>query len=200
MRTPEAPAVASSPSSRRIEEAALELFFRKGYAGSSIRELAVESDIATATLFHYFPSKLAILECILHRAIDDLARELDERLAQVTDPQTRLRIAITVLVVQHCEKQAASFVAQSELRSLSPDEAARIKAKRVRVQRIFDAAVQGGVKSGAFHCDHPLETSRAILNMGTQVAVWYQRDGRLTPQQLADIYCDLAQRMLGVHD
>ena len=43
-------------------EKCFELFCRRGYASVSMREIANELDISTGAMYHYFPTKLSILE------------------------------------------------------------------------------------------------------------------------------------------
>ncbi|MGC5167984.1 TetR family transcriptional regulator [Luteimicrobium sp. DT211] len=44
-----------------IADAALELFLERGFAAVSVNEVAERADVATATLFNYFPSKEALV-------------------------------------------------------------------------------------------------------------------------------------------
>jgi len=46
---------------RRILEAALELFCSRGYASTTMDDIADRADIARRTLFNHFPAKQAIL-------------------------------------------------------------------------------------------------------------------------------------------
>ncbi|WP_156096215.1 TetR/AcrR family transcriptional regulator [Amycolatopsis jejuensis] len=46
---------------KAIADAALRLFLERGYAEVGVREVANEADVATATLFAYFPSKEALV-------------------------------------------------------------------------------------------------------------------------------------------
>lgn len=48
----------------KILEAALELFSRKGYDGTTVEEIAVESGIKAPNLYRYFKSKEDIFDCI----------------------------------------------------------------------------------------------------------------------------------------
>lgn len=180
-----------------IEQAALEAFYRTGYHGASIREIAKRANVGIATLFHHFPSKHAILERILHRAIDELEADLRGQLAEVRDPVERLMAAVRVLVVMHCEKQMPSFVARSELRSLEPRASEEVRKKRVRVQDAFEEIVRDGIASGDFDCDQPMHVALAIVSAGTMVATWYRSDGSQTPQEIADMYVSFAMRLVG---
>jgi AcrR family transcriptional regulator len=180
-----------------IEQSALRVFYAKGYHGASIRAIAADAGVGVATLFHHFPTKAAILDQILHRAVDHMQADLDEAIDGATDPRDRLERAVRALVVAHCERQSQSFVAQSELRSLEPQAAADIRRKRRRVQGVFDDAVADGLAACEFSCENPREIARAIVSMGTQVATWYHPGGRLSAAEVAEIHVDMAMRLVG---
>jgi AcrR family transcriptional regulator len=76
---PIAPAViegAEATTTReRILEIALDLFIRKGYAATSMREIAAPLGISKAALYYHFPSKAHLmleLHLQMHRAMADL--------------------------------------------------------------------------------------------------------------------------------
>lgn len=179
-----------------IELAALEAFYEKGYHGASIRDIAARAGIGLATLFHHFGSKSAILDRVMNRAVDQLHDELESQLRNVESPRERLRTAMRILVLAHCVRQMQSFVAQSEFRSLGPEQKEIVRRKRVLVYGIFFEAVTSGVATGDFECDQPSEAAQAIVSMGTMVASWFRTGGPRTPAQVAATYADLALRML----
>ena len=58
----------------QILDAALRIFARKGFAESTVDEIAVEAGLAKATLYLYFPSKEALLQKLVdhYRLVPDL--------------------------------------------------------------------------------------------------------------------------------
>jgi AcrR family transcriptional regulator len=66
---------------KAILKAAEQLFARDGYAGTAMRDIAAKAGVQAATLYHYFPSKEAILKEIFTDfyngigAMDDLVLE-----------------------------------------------------------------------------------------------------------------------------
>lgn len=55
----------------RILRAARQLFAEKGYEATTTRDVAVVAEIASGTLFNYFPTKEAIVACLATDAIGD---------------------------------------------------------------------------------------------------------------------------------
>jgi AcrR family transcriptional regulator len=59
---------------QRILEAASELFEQQGYAGTSIRDLAVRVGMTKAALYYHFPSKEEVLQALLLPFLDEIDR------------------------------------------------------------------------------------------------------------------------------
>ena len=83
-----APQERKDPSHRRQEilDAALDLFADRGFQGTSVRDIARAVGVNEATLYHYFPSKAAILDAIL----DVLLEERSELFTVADDPRVPL--------------------------------------------------------------------------------------------------------------
>jgi AcrR family transcriptional regulator len=67
-----------------ILQAALLLFSRQGYRGTSIREIATEAGLSTGNVYHHFPDKEALFKTLLDQyfaAIDDPGFPFNQALA-----------------------------------------------------------------------------------------------------------------------
>lgn len=84
-------------------DAALRVFARQGYEGASVRDIASEARVSAGLLYHYFPSKQAVLVALFERSAG-LVMEAFARAAAVPDPAARLGALVRVsaaLVRQH---------------------------------------------------------------------------------------------------
>ncbi|GAA4236209.1 TetR/AcrR family transcriptional regulator [Actinomadura meridiana] len=180
-----------------IQQAAIKLIHSKGYDGTSIRDIAREANVGIATLFHHFGSKAELLERTLKNEFDHLLAEMESALDGVDDPLERFAAAVRVHVVLHCEKPESSIV-NTELRSLEPVPRAEVQVKVERVQAIFTSTLLAGVKAGRFGCDRPRETARAVHGMCSAVTAWYHHGAGMTPQDVGELYVELALRLAEV--
>jgi TetR/AcrR family transcriptional regulator, cholesterol catabolism regulator len=78
----------------KILEQATAVFYEKGYAAASMRDLARASGISLAGLYHYFESKEKILYLIQKHYLVSLIGRLRQRLEQAASPEDRLRAFI----------------------------------------------------------------------------------------------------------
>ena len=75
----------------RIVEAAIGLFERKGFAGTTALEIADTADIAEKTFYNHFPTKQHLIQELAESSVDDTARLLDEALRHPGSTADRLR-------------------------------------------------------------------------------------------------------------
>lgn len=181
-----------------ILKAALEVFVRDGFHGTSIRAIAKEAGVSIALIYYHFPSKEEILRTMMLRVTSDMLADLRAaRDAAGPKPADRLAALVRVHVLLHTRRQAESFVGNTELRSLGPDALAEVMEARDAISAVYKDVVGEGLSDGSFRCEHPAEATLAILNMCTSVAGWYKNGGRRTPEALAEIYVGFALSILG---
>jgi AcrR family transcriptional regulator len=181
----------------RILETAIACFLEKGYHGTTVRDIGRRSQVSVPGLYHHYPSKLTLLDLVIKRVMNDLFDMTSSAVADAgPDPVDRFKAAVMAHVRFHCERQAESFIGNTELRSLPPDYRREVIALRDRQQRIFDAVVEDGVQAGKFHLDFPHETSRAVVTMCTAVASWYHTDGPMSVTETVTLYRTLALNLV----
>jgi len=78
---------------------AVEVFYEKGYAGASMRDLSRASGMSLAGMYYYFKSKEQLLYLIQKHTFMTIMEQLRERLEDVSDPEQRVR----VVVLNHIE-------------------------------------------------------------------------------------------------
>jgi len=76
-------------SRRRILESALQLFARKGFADTSMADIALAAGVSKGLAYNYFGGKEEILEAIVERRLAEHLAE-DERLERAASPAARL--------------------------------------------------------------------------------------------------------------
>lgn len=74
----------------RIVAAAMQLAARGGYEAVQMREVAERADVALATLYRYFPSKIHLLVAGLIREFEQALRRLQRSRIPGTDPYSRV--------------------------------------------------------------------------------------------------------------
>jgi AcrR family transcriptional regulator len=87
-RTPRGPR--GEETRDRILAAALALFRRRGYAQTTMREIAAEAEVALGGAYHYFPSKEALVLAYYEETQRRSAESASRAFAESSDPRVRL--------------------------------------------------------------------------------------------------------------
>jgi AcrR family transcriptional regulator len=76
-------------SQLRIAEAALQLFTRKGFHGTNIREIAKQIGVSTATIYTHYPSKEVIFKELAQRYRSNVEDWLEQTVKKIHAPFSR---------------------------------------------------------------------------------------------------------------
>jgi TetR/AcrR family transcriptional regulator, fatty acid metabolism regulator protein len=68
--------IGTAERQRQILEAAVRVFARNGYHTSRVADVAAEAGVAHGLVYHYFPSKAALLEAVFQETWQGLLEEL----------------------------------------------------------------------------------------------------------------------------
>lgn len=173
--------------------AAVDNFRRRGYHGTSMRDIATDADVTVASIYHHFASKQVLLQQIMERVLTDAISVTRRALIRAGEsPTDQLAEVMRAWVAFHATRQAEAMIGASEIRSLDDDTRPLIVALRDEQENLFRDVIERGVETGEFRTAHPHEATWAIITMGNTVAGFFQPAGQLTAAQLADIYADLA--------
>ncbi|MDE0589019.1 TetR/AcrR family transcriptional regulator [Halocynthiibacter sp. C4] len=180
----------------RIRKAALTLFARHGYAAVSMRQIAKEVGVQAGALYLYTQDKQSLLFDLMKSHMDELFEAL-EQLPTVDDPRSELAAFARFHIAFHIERPEAVFVAYMELRNLEPENFTKIEEMRRRYEARLEDIVKRGVEAGAFTVADSKLATMALIAMLTGVNTWYRSDGRMSQQEVADIYAQMAMNAVG---
>jgi TetR/AcrR family transcriptional regulator, cholesterol catabolism regulator len=127
---------------------AAELFSQKGYAASSMRDLANALGIEAASLYSHIKSKEEILQYLCFTMADEFIRSLDEVDNMEISSLEKIRLGIIGHTKVILKDLAASAVFLNEFRSLSQPHLRKFLLLRIhyinRFKRIIEDAIQAG--------------------------------------------------------
>ncbi len=180
-----------------IHSAAIELFGQRGYHATSMRALASAARVQPAAIYHWYPSKEAILVQLQDDFMDQLTERVETAISGQDRPALKLAAAVREHVVFHGLHRMEAFVTDSEIRALSGDARAALIARRDAYERVFGDLIEAGIADGSLRCSHPHVATCAILLQCTGVALWFDPSGPLSLEQVADLHVELVLGSLG---
>jgi AcrR family transcriptional regulator len=134
---------------RRILDAAIECFARGGFHGTSTAEICAAADMSPGNLFHYFPSKAAIIEAIAQEDQREMAA-LFARHADAADAlQAIADIAVEMMKLGSEPTYARISIEIAAEASRNPEIAALFAANEARVTDGMAALIRRGIAQGA---------------------------------------------------
>ncbi|WP_426061594.1 TetR/AcrR family transcriptional regulator [Hymenobacter sp. B1770] len=179
----------------QIDRTATALFRARGFAATSMRELATELGLEAGSLYSHIKSK----EEILHRVCFGLAEDFFAGFAAATLDTaaaiaTQLRLAIEAHVRVLTRDSAASAVFLHEWRHLSEPARTEFLALRDRYEASFRELIQRGINAGELHAPDAAFAALTLLASLNWLPAWYRPDGKLSPDEIAH---RLAEQLLG---
>jgi len=182
------------PPQDEILFAAARLFAERGFAGTSTRAIAEAAGLRQPSLFHWFPSKEAILEALLERTLAPSLAFAESLAGEGGSPAERLHRLLRFDVRHLCAYpfDPAILLAPEARRP----RLRRFWARRERLLGHVRALIEEGVRAGELAVAEPDVAARAIVGMGESVLLWSRALRGRDPAALGDEVAALALRAL----
>ncbi|SDW23010.1 transcriptional regulator, TetR family [Ruegeria halocynthiae] len=177
----------------RIREAALGLFARHGYAAVSMRQIAGEVGVQAGALYNYTPDKQSLLFRLMQDHMQDLLTTYGD-LDGFDDPQEALRQFVGFHIRFHLQRPDEVFIAYMELRNLTPENFTEIEALRRRYEDSLEAVLCNGQNTGQFSVSDTKIATLAVIAMLNGVITWYRSGGRLSLDEVEQVYWDMVRK------
>lgn len=174
-----------------IRQAGVKLIYKHGYEAMSLRQLAAEVGLQSGSLYKYFENKQNLLFDIVRDHMEDLLGKAEADLAGITDPLARLKTFSAFHLRYHMTRMAHVFIANMEIRSLEDEHRAVVVALRRRYEGLLEEILRQGAEDGVFQVSEPKVATYAIISMLTGICMWYRPGGRLSQDELVEIYTGL---------
>lgn len=180
-----------SISRDHILESAAEVFSLKGYNGASMADIAEAVGLQKATLYHHFGSKQEILAELLDRAMSIVTGNMAQVLQMESSPDEKLKTAIRTYLQVLCEQPDLSSVLLFEYRSLEKEFYKRHIRNRDMFEKMWRDLVKVGIDSGELHSESVSMTVWALLGVMNWTITWYRPDGKLSAEEISDLFSNL---------
>lgn len=176
-----------------VLDRAVGLFAERGFAGTSLKDVADAVGLSRPAIYYYFPSKDALLEELVAGVTVSAARIFDE-LEKRTDltPIERIREAARNLVMWVTDRRLHFKMIDRSENELPPNILARhLDAKR-RVLGGLVRFIEQAIEAGEARSVDSRVTAFAIIGMCNWTAWWFNPGGGLTATEIADRIADMA--------
>jgi AcrR family transcriptional regulator len=180
--TERAPSITGNVSRQRILDVSAQLFFDKGYAATSIRDIADALGLVKSALYNHFESKEDILQHVVAAEYDrfnaqvidrdDPERPVLQRLQEFFERHLRVLLADTVLA-----RVAALPFSRHDLNALTEEHRRAVHRSASAYQHHLVGLIALGQKSGVLRSDILADAAaKGALGMLNSLMNWYQSD------------------------
>lgn len=193
----------SDISRTRILDAAAKTFRQKGYAATTLNEIAKAADMQAGSLYYHFNSKDELLEEVLDIGINrvhEAVEESQENMPADAPPYERIRAAVDAhltTLLKHGDYTSANISIFAQI----PEE---IRQRQIPKRDAFSALwrriLSRAQKAGALRDDVDLSMVRMLLLGALNWSVEWYKPGKTSIHAMADHVCLMLLEGIGADE
>jgi AcrR family transcriptional regulator len=173
------------------------LFYERGYAETSIRDIAEAVGISSSTMYHHFANKQDVLHAVVSRFMTDFVDATvpvlrDESLS----PVERVRRTVRLHIELSDDRRPELLVGNPIRYALDPEQKQRGIELQTAYHDAFRDVLREGCALGQFRVSDVEVTTMALLDMLNGIREWFSPRGPLTRSQMVDRYIELTLALL----
>ncbi|SDJ50071.1 TetR/AcrR family transcriptional regulator [Salimicrobium halophilum] len=173
----------------KIIETSISLFGQRGFKETSIQDIVDQLGLTKGTFYYYFKNKEEILVQIHEQFIDDLLEQQKRIMERDFSARDKLHALVTMMLRNIRTSVNSAMIFFREMRHLSEEKLAYVRKKRDLFQQNIEELVQEGIERGEFRKELRADmVSYMILGITNWSYFWYEPDGEVAEEQLADMY------------
>lgn len=175
-----------NPRKEMILAKAAHLFRKKGYSGTSMRDLAEQVGVEAASLYNHIRSKAELLQEICFRNANHFSTEMDRIIGSGKSAIARIEDVLRFHIRQMVHNYAEVYVSDREWKHLTEPYLSNIRnQRRIHRQRIA-ALIEEGIREGEIK---PMDAPTAVLIMLHAVSgieSWHRSNEKISGEQLEE--------------
>jgi AcrR family transcriptional regulator len=179
----------ASVQRKRILKAAADLFARQGYHGTGIEELSQKVELGRGGLYYHIGSKETVLADICRINVTEMIAAGEEIKAGDGSAEERLRELAAKLMRNIADNIAEWTVFFRDYIALSGPGLREVLGLRKEFEQIVRDLFEEGVAAGEFRQTDPIVV-KGVLGQFNYAYLWVRPTGRLTPEEIAEVFCD----------
>ncbi len=183
----------SASRERDIVATAARLFKEKGYRATTLEDIAAAVGMLKGSLYYYIRSKEELLYLVVRDPIREVYSELEAIVAADLPFTEKIARAIANhMTVFHLHYPHIAVYLHDYRHLMDKLEQNVIETPK-QYQRLWDTLLRQGIDAGEIRDDVDVTMAGyALLGMCNWAYRWYNPSGRLSPQEVADVFTKIA--------
>ena len=180
-----------------VIEAAISVFYAKGYSSATIQDVADAVGVLKGSLYHYISTKEDLLHMVLRGSHEQAQAIMEEVSALDAPPLERLRSYLRLIHLWYLEHPERVSVYFNQQHHLTGESYVEMRMQSREFERFLRGLLAEAKRSGALAADvDPKLATFFILGALNSLPRWYQSGGPLSREQIAEEFSSMATRML----
>jgi AcrR family transcriptional regulator len=178
-----------------ILDAALEVFARRGYNGSSIDEIANTAGVSKALIYEHFDSKAELHKALLERNRDELLGRVFEAIEGLESPEERLRAgheAFLSFVEERRDSWRMLFLNPGDPEAIRTVESLQAQVREITAQLIAEHAPPKSPIAGATVEVASEMLAEQLVGSVRALAAWWDRHRDVPRAEILEALMDFA--------
>lgn len=173
---------------RVILDHAAQVFAEQGMEKASMSQIATVAQVSKALLYHYYPSKDALIFAIIMSHLEELDQAIEAADDPALPPEKRLRKLVGAVLENYRGADNQHKVQLNATSALSDEQKAEITGVERKIVRRF-SAVLDQVNPGLNTKERPLlmPVTMSLFGMMNWVYMWFRDGGRISREDYADV-------------
>lgn len=173
----------------RVLEAAARTFSERGYAGTTMRDIARAADLQAGSLYYHYPSKELLIEAVIDRAIHNIVNTVYNAIAELP-PSSSHSDRIRTAIHAHLGALLAYGAYGSASRHLLAQVPVEVRRKHILRREAYEdfwiGMLNAAHEAGETRDGVDLRLARTFILAALNSAVdWYRPEGK-SIEELAD--------------
>ena len=179
----------SNNTASKLLEVATELFSKKGFKGTSIRDIARETGMTSSNLYHHFGTKENLLFSIEKATIKPILEELRKIASLDMPPLDHLVLLLrTHLTYMGTHQNQSKILFANQEISVSGRKEYKKKAQK-EIFTIYRTVIERQLENVGHHGNSSILTL-STFGVMNWFLFWYKADGRLPMQAVIEYVVD----------
>ena len=182
---------ARAKSENRLEEvlsSAANLFYAKGFHGTTIEDVARDVGMLKGSLYYYIKSKDDLLFRLLLSVIEQGDLFIAKEIGPKSEPVAQLQVAIEAQIDYIIQNQVRIGLFLHEFDALPEKRQKRVLAVMTRYNNRFVELVQRGQREGKFAEGDPWLIVNGLLGMCNWIYRWYHAQHPTDPAAVKQVF------------
>lgn len=162
------------------------MFHEKGFAATSMRDLAEAVGIEAASLYNHIHSKNEILECICFEVANRFASYMDQVESSQQSPLKKIEALLRFHIAQMIAQSEEVIVSDREWKHLDEPYLSNFHSQRRFYRKRFADIIDAGIISNEIKKMDSLTAVLTMLHAVSGIESWHHSNSEISGEQLEE--------------